>query len=165
MTRIFGLIFLLTGASVSLSFQDPPKNVRLQVQWIDTSLDLWEELRQVDPAFNGLADEVARLTKGLEADEIESRSKAATQLKALGLTAYGPIKALRAKTTSAEVRSQLDGVLKSLAAGFDPALATIPGARSIGAVEYQSLLDRLKDKRVSRQMPALVLVDGQRANI
>src|SRR5688500_14137156 len=90
--------------------QDPPKTVLIKAGYVDTTIDLWEELRQVDPGFKALGDDVARLAKALESDEIETRAKAVAELKSLGLTACGPIKSLRDKSSSDALRAELDAV-------------------------------------------------------
>ena len=159
MRATLAILILAFGPTV----QDPPKTVLIKAVWADTSLDLWEELRQVDPKFKALGDDVARIAKGLEAEEIEAREKAATQLKSLGLTAYGHLKALRDKTGSDAVRAQLDGVLKSLADDTEKSLPVVPGARRIGGKETEALKTRLKEKDGLRhQMPFMSLRDGQR---
>jgi hypothetical protein len=171
MNRIIVTAALVLGSLASPSASPgqagPGKKsqVVITVMWADTTRDLWEELRQVDPSFKALGEEVARIAKGLEADEIETRSKASADLKALGLTAYGHIKELREKAAFPALRKELELVLAAMAGETEKPLATLPGARRIGAKESEALRARLKEKKIPTQAPNLALLDGQTGNI
>ena len=155
---------ILAALGLATPPQDPPK-ARINIIWTETAIDVWDELRQVDPAFKLLPEEVARLAQGLEADDIEQRAKAAASLMDLGLTAYEPIKALRDQSTSTAMQSELTSILKAMAGSVDPPPARLPGARRVGEKEGRDLRSRLKEKKLIHQNPLLVLFDGQRGSV
>ena len=155
---------LVTAALSSISaVQEKPASeaqIIVRLVMIETASDAWNDLREVDPAFKALGADVARLASGLEAEDIAARAKAAAEIKALGLSAYGAIKDIRDKASIPAVRAELEGVMASLAGESAKALAFAPSARKMGAKEGAALLKRLKDSKEVAQEPFMSVKDG-----
>ncbi|HKS16932.1 MAG TPA: hypothetical protein VJU16_06445, partial [Planctomycetota bacterium] len=156
--------FLLTAALASVSaVQEKPASkaqVIIRLAMIDTPADVWVDLREVDPVFKAVSADVSRLATGLEAEDIAARAKAAADIKALGLTAYGAIKDIRDKSSIPAVRAELEGVMASLAGESAKSLAFAPSARKMGAKEGAALLKRFKDSKEVAQEPLMTIADG-----
>jgi hypothetical protein len=168
MYRSLGFSVLLIGSLASPSAapgQDKQPEVLLGAGPVITAVDLWEELRQVDPAFKALPAEVARIAKGLEAEEIATRGKAAAELRALGLSTYGAIKEAREKAASAALKLEFDSVLTGMAGETAKSLKSVPGARRMSSKVGEALRARLKEKGLAAAEPRMGLFDGQPAQI
>ena len=171
MKRAWVKAILLAGSIASLSaapLQDEPAKkmqVNVSVSWCDTTADLWDDLRAVDPAFRTLGIEVAQIAKGFESDEIAVRGRAAAQLKALGLSAYGALKEARDKATAPAVKAELEAVMAALAGKSALALPSVPAARTMGAKEGAALRKRLADNKRITQGPMVSVVDGDSCSI
>ena len=160
----FLLFPLYLIASAGFAPQVEPTQVRFSSTIYHTTTDLWGELREVDPAFKALVDDVARLTKDLDAEGIEERTKASKAIKDLGLSAYTAVKEQLEKAGSAQVRADLQAILKDFVGDLPP--ATLFAGRTLEAKEGEALRKRLADRKVTvYQHPFLTLVDGTPGSI
>ncbi len=144
----------------------PKREVQVKAALVATAADLWEHVREVDPALKALGAEVGRLAKALDAESIEDRARASTALKALGLAAYGPLREARKAAATDQVRAELDAVLKELADGVGSTLAAVPASRKLSKEQGGALRARMKEAQISPvQQPHLVVLEGQPASV
>ena len=149
--------------------QDPPEpvsQIRVNSTLYGTEADLWVDVGESDPAFRSLREDLAKRIRDLDSESIEVRNKAAGAIRALGLSMFGAIKQEAGKAKSAQVRTELESILKDMAGEVPAALVNVPGTRALDKAAGESLRKLLKEKKARViQQPFLTLREGHPATI